>query len=138
MPSESSRGEMSSTESTSSDSVCGSTALDLPDALRRVEGDRTMLREILEIFFEDLPPSIERLRSTVLAEQWEDARREAHSMKGTAANMGATELSSDSKELESSIKTRDFTLVPAQLAKVEQSVRLVLEARDGVLRQLRD
>jgi HPt (histidine-containing phosphotransfer) domain-containing protein len=55
-------------------------------------GEPDVLTEILQMFLQEVPPRIERLRNAWTAGNIEEMRRAAHSLKGSAGNIGAHAL----------------------------------------------
>ncbi len=52
-----------------------------------------MLAEVLQLFLEEVPPRMDRLRNACAAGNIEEVHRAAHSLKGSAGNIGAQRLS---------------------------------------------
>ncbi len=65
-------------------------AFDLAGALDRLGGDQELLRELVQFFLEDSPGLLDRLRDGLGAGHAQSVERAAHSLKGLAANFGAT------------------------------------------------
>jgi two-component system, sensor histidine kinase and response regulator len=64
------------------------------------EGEPDVLKELIELFLEDVPSQLEALRE---AEERDDAKsveRTAHTLKGSSGNMGATRMATLCAELE--------------------------------------
>lgn len=55
-------------------------------------GEPDVLKEVLQLFLEDVPGRIDRLRSAWQAGNAVEVQRAAHSLKGSAGNIGATDL----------------------------------------------
>jgi HPt (histidine-containing phosphotransfer) domain-containing protein len=55
-------------------------------------GEPDVLKELLTLFLEDVPGRIEKLRAAWQAGDAVGVQRSAHSIKGSAGNIGATEL----------------------------------------------
>jgi two-component system sensor histidine kinase/response regulator len=60
-----------------------------PEHFRATIGDPTLMRELVEIFFEDVPPLMERIRVGLEAENLVDIHEAAHALKGLVGNFGA-------------------------------------------------
>ncbi len=67
------------------------------------------LREIIGIFLEDTPARIAELRATLASGDQVGFTRAAHSIKGSAANLGANQLRTLSSELEHQSKTTEIS-----------------------------
>jgi FOG: HPt domain len=73
------------------------------------------LREIVGIFLEDTPARIAELRDTLAAGDQVAFTRAAHSIKGSAANLGANQLRTLSSELEQQSKTAGLAGIEPQI-----------------------
>ena len=95
---------------------------------KRMMGDEKTIRKIIETFDNVAPGIIETLRFAVEAENYDLAREQAHSLKGAAANISATELNAIAAELEGYYKTSDFGKAPECFGRLELAYeRLVKE-----------
>lgn len=63
--------------------------VDLEEGLDRVGDDAAFFKELFEMFLEDAPGRLEALHRSILASETESASREAHGLKGAAANLSA-------------------------------------------------
>lgn len=67
-------------------------------------GDRAFMASFIEEFLADISTSIEKLDRLVDNDARQDAYRLMHTLKGTAATMGASRLSADALALEKVFK----------------------------------
>ncbi len=74
--------------------------LDYPAALANMAGMAELYREALVAFLQEAPLLMQQYRTHWLAGDWPVARRAAHSLKSSAAVMGALALSDAAKCLE--------------------------------------
>ncbi|MBI4772990.1 MAG: response regulator [Deltaproteobacteria bacterium] len=72
--------------------------------LHRLEGDEDLCRDILMGYVEDLPIQMEKLESALRKNDMSVAVRQAHSIKGASANIGAQRLRDTALEIESAGK----------------------------------
>jgi len=72
--------------------------------LHRLEGDEDLCRDILMGYVEDLPIQMEKLESALRKNDMTVAVRQAHSIKGASANIGAQRLRDTAFEIESAGK----------------------------------
>jgi len=96
-------------------------------------GEPDVLKEVLELFLEDVPVRIERLRT---AWQGGDAvvlQRAAHSLKGSAANIGATALLGVCRQLDELGRSGDLssaaplvTALEAEFARVQSEIKTLM------------
>src|SRR5215831_18171024 len=68
--------------------------------LARVDGDRALLREIVELFCHDHPRSLEDLREAIAAGDAAKVERLAHMLKGSIANFEAAQAVHAAERLE--------------------------------------
>jgi HPt (histidine-containing phosphotransfer) domain-containing protein len=80
---------------------------DHDDLLRRMDNDDDIIVLIVEAFLEDIPARIDAIESALTSTDFNQLIREAHSIKGTAANIGAKALSQYALELEQAAKLED-------------------------------
>ncbi|MBW1781155.1 MAG: PAS domain S-box protein [Deltaproteobacteria bacterium] len=73
--------------------------MDFEKALNEFEGDEALLMEVLKGFMENVRGQIEVIQEALMSQDADRVRREAHSIKGGAANLRAGKLSSIAFEL---------------------------------------
>jgi len=66
--------------------------MDLTHLRELVGGDEEVMGEILDLFMEDAPRQIAALGEAITQGNWEEAHRLAHTLKGSASNVGAEPL----------------------------------------------
>ncbi len=91
-------------------------------ALEEFEGDEAFLMEALEGFIENVTSQIGIIRQAISEGDGEAVRKEAHSIKGGAANLTADVLSGVAFELENIGKSGDLKEGIEALEKLEQEV----------------
>jgi two-component system sensor histidine kinase/response regulator len=74
--------------------------VDLAVALRWLGGDQALLRELVGIFMDDGPKRLEALRRAMTASDIQLLEQVAHSLKGSAAILGASRLQGSALALE--------------------------------------
>lgn len=104
----------------------------------------SMLKEILEdgfaglleTFIKDSSERIEQLRGVLEAKDCDGIRRNAHSIKGSASNLGANALASLASDLE--IKGRDEDLSGADmlLEKIRSEFSQVEDVMQNMLKEM--
>ncbi|MEI6558936.1 MAG: response regulator [Rhodospirillaceae bacterium] len=99
--------------------------IDVATALQSVGGDAALLHKVLGHFATTYGAAAGQLREAADAGRWLEVRHQAHTMKGTAATVGALELSALAGELERMAGADDgavpadwFTPFVAALARV--------------------
>jgi two-component system, sensor histidine kinase and response regulator len=65
---------------------------DLAGTLRRLGGDTNLLSDLVQLYSEDSPGLLERLHAGIESHRSDEVRHAAHSLRGLAANFGASIL----------------------------------------------
>ncbi len=78
--------------------------LNWQDGIARVVNNRGLYAKLLGRFADSLADAPEKIAAAVAAGNMEDAQMQAHTVKGTAANLGAEALAEAGKVLEIAIK----------------------------------
>ena len=71
---------------------CPKHPFDIDTALKRVEGDRELLDEIVRIFSDECPKTMAEIQNAIRAADRPALERTAHSLKGAAANLCARDV----------------------------------------------
>jgi len=77
---------------TTEDAMDAVIPMDLTHLRELVGGDEEVMGEILDLFMEDAPRQIAALGEAITQGNWEEAGRLAHTLKGSASNVGAEPL----------------------------------------------
>ena len=96
--------------------------LDEALALSRVGGDMDLLREVVELFLDDYPSALEKLRSAVSAHDPSGVEHQAHSLKGSVSTFGAQEAFEAALVLEKQGRSGDLTGAQDGLLQLEQAL----------------
>ena len=78
--------------------------VDVTDTMQRLGLPWPSIKKILLRFGDGQPATRDELRQAMTSEDWESARRHAHSIAGASGNLGAADLRTKAKELEDAIK----------------------------------
>ncbi len=84
-------------------------------------GDEQLATEILNAFFQDTPRQIEELRVLLENGEAQACGRQAHSIKGAAANVGGERLRQVALEMEKAGDAGDLNAVAAGMDGLEAS-----------------
>ncbi len=82
----------------------------------------SLVRELIELFFAELPTRLDALRAGVLDGDPDRVTRAAHAMKGGAGNLGAVRVAALCNQLERQGRERDLSGAGAMLAELEIEV----------------
>jgi HPt (histidine-containing phosphotransfer) domain-containing protein len=105
-------------------------SFDLADLERSMDGDQTLVREVVKIFLEDCPLQMAAIKAAVDARDAAQIRTTAHALKGSAGYLRATLVFEAARELEAigreGVLARADTLHQRLVA---ETTRLVEELR---------
>lgn len=96
---------------------------DSQNLLVRLDGDRELLVELLEVFLHDFPETQENLFRLSRLGDWTQLRPAAHALKGAAANLGAWQVAEAAREMEEAALAGD----PDRAASVSRVLELALQ-----------
>jgi HPt (histidine-containing phosphotransfer) domain-containing protein len=83
------------------------------------EGEPDVVTEFIDVFLEDLPGRIERLRAAAGSANPAEIRSAAHALKGSAASVGAVGLSGLCAQLEANARAGSTAGAMDLLAAIE-------------------
>jgi HPt (histidine-containing phosphotransfer) domain-containing protein len=74
--------------------------IDIDEAKKRLDGDVEILRELLEIFADELPRMMADIEAAITRDDARALQHSAHSLKGSAANLSAKSVTEAARVLE--------------------------------------
>ncbi len=101
--------------------------IDIHAALQRVGGNPKLLRKLLGEFYIDHGGDISAIHDALEQGDNDTAQRLAHTIKGVAATIGASELNIKANDLESAIKQEQLDNVTELVEQLSQVMSPVLE-----------
>ncbi len=96
--------------------------LDEAVALSRVGGDSELLREVAELFLEDYPNALGKIRTAVVAGDQAGLEQHAHSLKGSISTFGAQAAFDAALALERQGRSGDLNGAEDGLSRLEQAL----------------
>ena len=90
--------------------------LKMAEAMRRVGGNATLMRKLLDRFVETQFDAMQRIVAAIENNQLETAIREAHTLKGLAGNIGAGGLADSAARVEHLLSLGSYDGLPQALA----------------------
>lgn len=90
--------------------------------LSRVDGDWDLLREVIQIFFEDTPRSLNELRAAIAQRDARAIEHSAHTLKGSIGNFGARTVFETAFALEQMGRRSEFAQARETFALLEQQL----------------
>lgn len=112
------------------------TVFDYENFLQRVGGDEDLAKEILEVYLQDAPNQLEKLRLALKDVNFSVIHRQAHTLKGASDNISAYALRDISLCLEKIAESGDVEQMKNLFVKIEtefERLRSTLE-QSGILR----
>jgi len=100
--------------------------LDLGLAMRRMGGNVKLMLKLIGRFSETQTDAVARIRSAIAAGDMETATREAHTTKGLAGNIGATQLLALASAMEGALKSGDAQSQAAALDAMSAALSALL------------
>jgi CheY-like chemotaxis protein/HPt (histidine-containing phosphotransfer) domain-containing protein len=92
---------------------------DMDDLLRRVDGDKEFLAEIVSLFLQDMPKQMNILAQALTDNDASLCYRQAHTIKGASANLGAKAMQIVASEIETAGRNGDMEGAAAAFEKLK-------------------
>ncbi len=108
--------------------------IDLRTGLRRVGGNTTLYLTLLNTLARENRNTVSHIREMIQEGKYEEARREAHTLKGTAGNLSAVDLQYAAAELEKAIDSGRKNQIENSLARMEYALAEVVASVDEFTR----
>ncbi|MCC7375154.1 MAG: response regulator [Verrucomicrobiales bacterium] len=106
----------------------GTPVFDASGFTERTMGDRQFALEVSRSFLDQAPEQLANLEKWIAAGQTRDVAREAHSIKGAAANLGATALSLAAAELEAATASSNLETLRRSIPRIRREFLLLRHA----------
>ncbi len=95
--------------------------LDIDNALKRLDNDIDLFNELIRIFIKDTVLRINELKSAINNNDISTLERTAHTIKGSASNIGAIEISNVAKNLEFVAKGKETDKANDYIKELEEA-----------------
>ena len=92
--------------------------IDLKDFMERVQDDKELLLELLDIFQEDFVGKRQSLDEALKSKDVNKIKEVAHSLKGASGNISAKEMHANFLMIENAVKCNDLNKVASILEEV--------------------
>jgi two-component system sensor histidine kinase/response regulator len=100
--------------------------IDVQTGLYRVGGYEDLYRSLLVKFYRKYPDTIRQIKDALDKEDWELSTRLAHTVKGVAAHLGATDLQAAGADVEAAITEGRLENIDELLETFEQNLQSVI------------
>ncbi|WP_224963203.1 ATP-binding protein [Geomonas subterranea] len=94
---------------------------DLGDLLERLDGDEELVGLFVTKFIEAATGHLHQLQEALQRGDHEECYFKAHTIAGTAANMGAARVRKIAAQMEQAAKNKEVDLLPAQLQQLQEA-----------------
>jgi two-component system, sensor histidine kinase and response regulator len=103
-------------------------------SLREIQqpGEPDLLTELIDLFLNEAASDLKALRKALIEDDAAEVKRLTHRLKGSSANMGATQLAAIAGELESKDPTKETSALMAQIENEFELVWHALKAEQKV------
>lgn len=91
-------------------------------ALERLGGDEELLQELAQLFLEEYPALIDKIRSAIDSQDAHGLERAAHSLKGSVGNFGAERAHRAALDLEMIGRAGNLASAPESFAKLQATM----------------
>jgi CheY-like chemotaxis protein len=109
--------------------------IDSTTGLKRVAGNEALYRRLLLDFHRDYAASIAQVSAALEGDRLMDAKRQVHTLKGVAGNIGAMDLHRAAQELDSALRLGDMEKAALLLQDVERELSAVINGLEQLVRQ---
>ena len=112
----------------------GQSVIDTEALIENSLGDMEVLREVVGLFLEDYPQSLSALRQAISTSDSKSVNEAAHKLKGSLGGIQAGAAWHVASRLERMGREEDMTEAGAAMEKLEQEIKRLHLALDGLLR----
>jgi two-component system sensor histidine kinase/response regulator len=109
----------------------------LAELLERVDNDQELLRELLNIFKEDFPQTIQSLQSAVNSEDLKNSSRLSHTLKGMLSSLGATPAAAAAAKLEALSSAGETASLKGAFNALEAEAHRLLPELEAYMAEVR-
>ena len=96
--------------------------IDLEDALQRVDGDRELYLELIEIFFSDYENNLAALKEHLKVGDVKKFKEVIHMMKGVLGNISAKRAYHQAAKMDAQVKGGSLAGMENEIPKLEKNV----------------
>ena len=96
------------------------------------DGDPELLVDLIGMFLEDAPQKLDAIEKALTTRDYDGVERAAHSLKGSAGNLGASLVQADCETLQNAGRLREQTVVEATLPELRSHVHEATTALENI------
>ena len=112
-----------------------SSSIDRDQLRARCLDDQEFMRQMLAVFRQFAPQTLAQLKASLLAGVASDAKRHAHTLQGSAANLAADDLRQATRVVEQALNANEPAMVEAAMASLTRAMERCLGEVDRLLEQ---
>jgi len=101
--------------------------MDRRAALARLDGDATLLEELIALLLRNTPALMEKIREVAAREDAAGLMHAVHTLKGLAHDLCARSITDAAQQIEEIWRRRRWTDLPRLLADLERQLPLLLD-----------
>jgi len=116
---------------TQQDDRSSQVAVNLPELLVRVDNDRDLLRELIEIFKEEFPRLLQQLQVHIVRGDMKSVENTCHGLKGMLSGLSAMRAAAVAARLEEMGRDGNSSGLKDAVALLEREVESVLPELDA-------
>ncbi len=109
-------------------------AVDLAATLERLDGDRSLFDELVEVFRNECPGLMGEIRRALVLQDAKRVERGAHTLKGSSSNVGAVAVSQAASEIESLASGGNLAAASKQCAALQTEIERLFVELDSLSR----
>lgn len=110
------------------------TLINREELLKRCLEDTAFMHQMLRVFQDSAPTLVQELHQSVAAGKWADAKRHAHTLKGTASNLAIADLRALSIRAEERANASDTAGMSEVLPLIDATLEGALAEAEALLR----
>lgn len=107
--------------------------VNFPELLVRVDHDRELLRDLINIFREEFPNLVEDLRQAIATNNFKQVTTASHTLKGMLANLAVTRATAAAAEIEQKVHTTDIAAIQQSFAAFERETSGLMQEMEAYL-----
>jgi two-component system, sensor histidine kinase and response regulator len=109
-------------------------AVDLAATLERLDGDRSLFDELVEVFRKECPGIMGEIRRALVLQDAKRVERGAHTLKGSSSNVGAVAVSQAASEIESLASGGNLAAASERCAALQTEIERLFVELDSLIR----
>ncbi|MBF0120301.1 MAG: response regulator [Desulfobacterales bacterium] len=110
--------------------------INVKDALESIQGNQVLLKKLFKIFFNNFENAAKEIKDAINQNNLELAHRLSHTIKGSAASLGAINLRNTALFLENALRENKLQYIESLLHSFEKELKIVLKSIESISNKL--